>query len=224
MGDTQHDTQRGCAHCGKPATFLCTRCVSARYCCRVCQRSAWPSHKLDCVAPEVRQRQMQLSEEMRRLLGSFGDVPLTFDDDGVGDIGGGGGGGAQVSSSAAAQARSLLRRLSPEYAEFLQQAGGGMEAPPASESGAKAPPTSESGAEAPSASESGAEEPPARESGAEAPPASESGASAPLANKGGASAPLASKSGAEAAATSSSVSVGAPRRPERAPFCAGIKR
>jgi hypothetical protein len=82
-----------CDACGKPNAFLCTRCFAARFCGRECQRAAWPAHKLECVTPEVRCRQQQLSKEMKRLLESFGDVPLNFDEDGDGGGGGDGDGG-----------------------------------------------------------------------------------------------------------------------------------
>jgi len=118
----------GCERCGAPSAFFCARCSAARYCGRDCQRAAWPSHKLDCFAPETRARQQALSEQMQQLLGAFGDVPLDFGDGDGGAGSDGGGGGAHSTPSEAARARAareLLQRLSPEYAEAVAAEGGG---------------------------------------------------------------------------------------------------
>jgi len=41
-----------CSACAaSPATFLCARCDSARYCGADCQKAAWKKHKLSCVPP-----------------------------------------------------------------------------------------------------------------------------------------------------------------------------
>ena len=41
-----------CEYCKQEgAIFKCSRCSNARYCSKVCQRSAWKSHKPNCVAP-----------------------------------------------------------------------------------------------------------------------------------------------------------------------------
>ena len=37
-----------CAHCGKPATTVCSRCRCVSYCSRECQKAAWRIHKLFC--------------------------------------------------------------------------------------------------------------------------------------------------------------------------------
>jgi hypothetical protein len=117
----------GCERCGAPSAFFCARCSAARYCGRDCQRAAWPSHKLDCFAPETRARQQALSEQMQQLLGAFGDVPLDFGDGdgGAGSDGGGGGHSTPSEAARARAARELLQRLSPEYAEAVAAEGGG---------------------------------------------------------------------------------------------------
>ena len=38
----------GCYKCGKPSTQKCSRCNIARYCCKDCQVSHWPTHKKAC--------------------------------------------------------------------------------------------------------------------------------------------------------------------------------
>jgi len=43
------DKVKGCNYCGKLGKMLrCTKCKKARYCCRDCQRNAWPTHKQEC--------------------------------------------------------------------------------------------------------------------------------------------------------------------------------
>ena len=37
-----------CRTCGKPASKVCSRCQTTRYCSVECQNKDWPEHKLDC--------------------------------------------------------------------------------------------------------------------------------------------------------------------------------
>ena len=41
---------RICAACCKPSAeyIKCGRCLRTAYCCRACQNSDWPRHKLSC--------------------------------------------------------------------------------------------------------------------------------------------------------------------------------
>ena len=39
-----------CAHCGAPASLMCSRCQKVAYCCAGCQAADWPKHKPACRA------------------------------------------------------------------------------------------------------------------------------------------------------------------------------
>lgn len=50
-------------------TFACSRCRSARYCSKDCQRAAWPSHKQTCIAPAKSAVESEPATQMGVLLG-----------------------------------------------------------------------------------------------------------------------------------------------------------
>ena len=39
---------KGCASCGYEANMKCSVCKRARYCCKECQNTHWPDHKMEC--------------------------------------------------------------------------------------------------------------------------------------------------------------------------------
>ncbi len=42
-----------CSSCSAPSTLQCSRCHSARYCSKACQKAAWKSHKQSCTSPSA---------------------------------------------------------------------------------------------------------------------------------------------------------------------------
>ncbi len=53
----------------KPQTFTCSRCRSAAYCSKDCQRAAWPDHKQICAAPANASSRPGSSTQLEILLG-----------------------------------------------------------------------------------------------------------------------------------------------------------
>ncbi|EIW59859.1 uncharacterized protein TRAVEDRAFT_64687 [Trametes versicolor FP-101664 SS1] len=83
---------RICTYCAKPQDqymklMRCSRCASALYCNRVCQKAAWPVHKLSCSLPnaaalgavlaevsEVRSFGYRSAEDFKQVLRDFIDT------------------------------------------------------------------------------------------------------------------------------------------------------
>ena len=54
--DADETMRRMCAACGQRARFSCSRCHTARYCSRDCQKDHWPLHRGDCARAAEDQR------------------------------------------------------------------------------------------------------------------------------------------------------------------------
>ena len=145
--------QHACDVCAAPSTLRCARCQGVRYCGRAHQAAAWPAHRLDCLPPETRAAQAELTRGVKALLAEHGEAvegleSWTYDEDRDGSAppppaaeaaaaaaaaaGGGGGGGAapapQLTEQQAA-AKALLERVIGRGLEGGAEGGGDAAAP-----------------------------------------------------------------------------------------------
>ena len=75
-----------CAVCDAPSALRCARCQDVYYCGRAHQASAWRAHRLDCLAPETRAQQAELTRGVKALLAEHGEAAegleaWTYDED-----------------------------------------------------------------------------------------------------------------------------------------------
>jgi hypothetical protein len=119
-----------CDVCGAPSALRCARCQDVYYCGRAHQAAAWRAHRLDCLPPETRAQQAELTRGVKALLAEHGEAAegleaWTYDEDRDGSAappppaaeeaaaaaaGSAGGGAVQLTEQQAA-AKALLERV-----------------------------------------------------------------------------------------------------------------
>ncbi len=75
-----------CDVCGAPSALRCARCQDVYYCGRAHQAAAWRAHRLDCLPPETRAQQAELTRGVKALLAEHGEAAeglegWTYDED-----------------------------------------------------------------------------------------------------------------------------------------------